>query len=119
MNKQPLLPHMHEEFFQEFDAVLLETRLGRNKVGAALLESGEHIPLVECWVYRNHTQVRAVTRRMQAELRLDLMTNPKAERALNTARSRLNALLRDFVLEAPGKLSRARTLGFFDVRGLD
>ena len=114
--EQSLVQHMHEEFFQEFDAVMLDTRLGRNNVGAALLDAGELMPLVECWVYRNHMQIRVVVRRMQASLRLDLLVNPKIERALNTARSRLNSLLRDYVLEAPDKLSQARTLGFFDVR---
>lgn len=114
LNKDALIQHLETDFFQEFDAVMLETSLGRNKIGSALLDTGEMMPLVECWVYRNHMLIRVVMRRMIGSLRLDLMTDPKIERALKTSRSRLNSLLHDYLLESPNKLIRARALGFFE-----
>lgn len=113
LNRQFLIQQNEDEFFQEFDAVMLDTRLGKNKIGVALLDAGDLMPLVECWVYRNHSLIQIVIGRMLGSLRLELMTDPKVERALKTARSRLNSLLHDYLLEAPDKLGRARALGFF------
>ena len=110
--KDTLVQHMEVEFFQEFDAVMLETYLGRNRVGAALLDSGELMPLVECWAYRNHMQIRVVVRRMVGSLQTELLKDPGIDRARRSASSRLSALLKDYVQAAPHKLDQARSLGY-------
>lgn len=117
LSKDTLVQAMEEKFFQEFDAVMLDARLGNNSLGSELNSVGDLAPLVECWVYRNHPQVRAIAERMLSSLRLDLLTDPRIERALKSARSRLNSLLRDYVIEAPDKLKKARLLGFWNGEG--
>ena len=108
-----VLQYMEPDFFEEFDAVMLDARLGRNAIGAALKGSGQVIPLVECWVYRNRDRILIAERRLLWSLRLDLLTDPKIERALKGARSRLNALLSDYIYRAPHVRDRVQMLGYW------
>jgi hypothetical protein len=104
---------MEPDFFEEFDAVMLDARLGRNAIGAALKGSGQLMPLVECWVYRNREKIFIAERRLLRSLRLDLLTDPRIERALKGARSRLKSLLSDYIYRAPHVRDRVEMLGFW------
>jgi len=108
-----VLQHMESDFFEEFDAVMLDARLGRNAIGAALKGSGQVMPLVECWVYRNRENIFTAERRLLRSLRLDLLTDPRIERALKGARSRLKSLLSDYIYRAPHVRDRVEMLGFW------
>ena len=108
-----VLQYMEPDFFEEFDAVMLDAWLGRNAIGAALKGSGQLMPLVECWVYRNRDRILIAERRLLWSLRLDLLTDPKIERALKGARSRLNALLSDYIYRAPHVRDRVEMLGYW------
>ena len=108
-----VLQHMEPDFFEEFDAVMLDARLGRNAIGAALKGSGQVMPLVECWVYRNRDKILIAERRLLLSQRLDLLTDPRIERALKGARSRLKALLSDYIYRAPHVRDRVEMLGFW------
>lgn len=110
--KPTVVQHLEADFLQEFDAVMLETRLGNNKVGAALIGSGELMPLVECWLYRNHEQIQLVVHRMVGSLKVELLKDAGIDRALRTASSRLTTLLRDYARAAPDKLDLVRSLGY-------
>lgn len=110
--KPTVLQHLEVDFFQEFDAVMLETRLGNNKVGAALIGSGELMPLVECWLYRNNDQIQLAVHRMVGSLKVELLKDAGIDRALRTASSRLSTLLSDYVRAAPDKLDLVRSLGY-------
>ncbi len=94
-----LVQDLEEEFFEEFDAVMLDARLGRSSLHPSVSEprqAGWSLPLVECWVYRNFRQIRVTQNRLKASLRMDLMTSPSIERALRGATSRLGLLLSDY-----------------------
>lgn len=104
---------MEPDFFEEFDAVMLDARLGRNAIGAALKGSGQLMPLVECWVYRNREKIFIAERRLLRSLRLDLLTDPRIERALKGARSRLKSLLSDYIYRAPHVRDRVEMLGYW------
>jgi len=108
-----VLHYMEPEFFEEFDAVMLDARLGRNAIGAALKGSGQLLPLVECWVYRNREKIFIAERRLLRSLRLDLLTDPRIERALKGARSRLKSLLSDYIYRAPHVRDRVEMLGYW------
>jgi hypothetical protein len=108
-----VLQYMEPDFFEEFDAVMLDARLGRNAIGAALKGSGQVMPLVECWVYRNRENIFTAERRLLRSLRLDLLTDPRIERALKGARSRLKSLLSDYIYRAPHVRDRVEMLGFW------
>jgi len=94
-----LVQALEDDFFEEFDAVMLEARLGRSSLSPARTEdrhAGWMLPLVECWVYRNFRQIRITENKMMASLRLELLTSPGIERALRSATSRLGVLLSDY-----------------------
>jgi hypothetical protein len=108
-----VLQYMEPDFFEEFDAVMLDARLGRNAIGAALKGLGQLMPLVECWVYRNREKIFIAERRLLRSLRLDLLTDPRIERALKGARSRLKSLLSDYIYRAPHVRDRVEMLGYW------
>ena len=108
-----VLQYMEPDFFEEFDAVMLDARLGKNAIGAALKGSGQLMPLVECWVYRNREKIFIAERRLLRSLRLDLLTDPRIERALKGARSRLKSLLSDYIYRAPHVRDRVEMLGYW------
>jgi len=94
-----LVQELEEKFFEEFDAVMLDARLGRSSLHPPAGEpcnAGWALPLVECWVYRNFCQIRVTEFRLKASLRMDLLTDPSIERALRGATSRLGVLLSDY-----------------------
>jgi hypothetical protein len=116
--KPGLMQHMHQEFFEEFDAVMLDARLGRNSLTPSNTPgpkpAGFMLPLAQCWAYRNYGQIRLTEHRLRCSLRMDLMTSPNVERALRSARARLNALLRDYIASRPDLNSRRiELLGFW------
>jgi hypothetical protein len=83
-----LVQHLEVELFEEFDAVMLDARLGRNSlhpVDPMQTHAGWMLPLVECWAYRNFRQIRVTSFRLMASLRMDLLTSPSIERALKGA----------------------------------
>jgi hypothetical protein len=97
--RQYLIQNLEEEFFEEFDAVMLDARLGRSSLHPSepeQMHAGWMLPLVECWVYRNFRQIRITESRLKASLRMDLMTSPSIERALKSATARLGLLLSDY-----------------------
>jgi len=97
--RQHLIQNLEEEFFEEFDAVMLDARLGRSSLHPSepeQMHAGWMLPLVECWVYRNFRQIRITESRLKASLRMDLMTSPSIERALKSATARLVLLLSDY-----------------------
>ena len=94
-----LVQALEDDFFEEFDAVMLDARLGRSSLSPARTEdrhAGWMLPLAECWVYRNFRQIRLTENRMMASLRIELLTSPGIERALRSATSRLGVLLSDY-----------------------
>lgn len=111
-----LIQNLEEEFFEEFDAVILDARLGRSSLhplGSEQRQAGWALPLVECWVYRNFRQIRVTENRLKASLRLDLMTSPSIERALRGATARLGLLLSDYRDCRPDiSPNRLRLLGY-------
>jgi hypothetical protein len=99
LGRPNLVQNLEEEFFEEFDAVTHEARLGRNSLHPGAneqLQAGWALPLVECWVYRNYMQIKLTKNRLKSSLRVDLMTNPRIERALKGATDRLGLLLSDY-----------------------
>jgi hypothetical protein len=99
LSRQHLLQELEEDFFEEFDAVMLDARLGRNSLHPSVGQerhAGWSLPLVECWVYRNFRQIRITQNRLKVSLRIDLMTSPSIERALRSATARLGLLLSDY-----------------------
>ena len=71
-----VLQYIEPEFFEEFDAVMLDARLGRNAIGAALKGSGQLMPLVECWVYRNCDRILTAEGRRSGLARARLRAGP-------------------------------------------
>lgn len=116
LSRPRLIQNLEDEFFEEFDAVMLDARLGRSSLhpaGSEQRQAGWDLPLVECWVYRNFPQIRITEYRLKASLRLDLMTSPGIERALRGATARLGLLLSDFRDCRPDvSLNRLQMLGY-------
>ncbi len=111
--KGVVFQHMESEFFEEFDAVMLDARLGQNSIGAALKEAGQMMPLVEYWVYRNYNNVMLARSQLIFANRLELLTDPRIERALMCARASLKSLLSDFIYHAPNAVNRVEMLGYW------
>jgi hypothetical protein len=101
LSRPHLLQHLEVEFFEEFDAVMLDARLGRNSlypVGPMQTHAGWMLPLVECLAYRNFRQIKVTSYRLMASLRMDLLTSPSIERALKGASSRLSLYLSNYLV---------------------
>jgi hypothetical protein len=116
LSRPHLIQNLEEEFFEEFDAVMLDVRLGRSSLhpaGSEQRQAGWALPLVECWVFRNFRQIRITEYRLKASLRLDLMTSPGIERALRGATASLGLLLSDYRDCRPDiSPNRLRLLGY-------
>lgn len=99
LGRPHLVQNLEEGFFEEFDAVMLDARLGRISLHPSTNEprqTGWALPLVECWVYRNFMQIRLTQNRLKSSLRMELMTSPSLDRALRGATGRLGLLLSDY-----------------------
>ena len=110
LSRPHLVQHLEVEFFEEFDAVMLDARLGRNSlypVGPMQTHEGWMLPLVECWAYRNFSQIRVTSNRLMASLRMDLLTSPSIDRALKGASSRLSLSLSNYLVCRPDISSRS------------
>jgi hypothetical protein len=91
----------------------VDARLGQNSIGAALKEAGQMMPLVECWIYRNYNKVMLARSQLIFANRLELLTDPRIERALMCARASLKSLLSDFIYHAPNAVNRVEMLGYW------
>ena len=110
LSRPHLVQHLEVEFFEEFDAVMLDARLGRSclhPAGPMQTHAGWMLPLVECWAYRNFRQIRLTSYRLMASLRMDLLTSPSIERALRGASSRLSVSLSNYLVCRPDISSRS------------
>jgi hypothetical protein len=99
LGRPHLVQNLEEVFFEEFDAVMLDARLGRSSLHPSTNEprqAGWALPIVECWVYRNFRQIKLTQNRLKSSLRMELMTSPSLERALRGATGRLGLLLSDY-----------------------
>ena len=71
------------------------------------------MPLVECWIYRNYNKVMLARSQLIFANRLELLTDPRIERALMCARASLKSLLSDFIYHAPNAVNRVEMLGYW------